>query len=153
MHSICVMSRDQHTHLKLLSSADIAGSHLAAIQMLRFMHKVFMQHHLLSTCGLVDLIIHHHHFATCALVNRVIHHRCSSTGASCTLLKCCHEAAAYTLLLSSQVPAQCCLAVQGWIDVTYLSQDGRLRLTRGNKGFSATLSSHCKAHHARVCNS
>ena len=24
--------------------------------------------------------------------------------------------------------------MQGWIDVTYLSQDGKLRLTRGNKG-------------------
>ena len=24
--------------------------------------------------------------------------------------------------------------MQGWIDITYLSQDGKLRLTRGNKG-------------------
>ena len=24
--------------------------------------------------------------------------------------------------------------MQGWIDITYLSQDGTLRLTRGNKG-------------------
>ena len=28
----------------------------------------------------------------------------------------------------------CCCAVQGWLDITYLSPDGSFRLSRGNKG-------------------
>ena len=58
--------------------------------------------------------------------------------ASCTV-HCQHDIDASNKCSSS---SQVCLhaqfdvfcVVQGWIDVTYLSQDGKLRLTRGNKG-------------------
>ena len=40
----------------------------------------------------------------------------------------------YSYSLQGHLLTLALYAGQGWIDVTYLSQDGKLRLTRGNKG-------------------
>lgn len=44
------------------------------------------------------------------------------------------RAVAMSLLFSCVMASQPCPGLQGWLDITYLSPDGRFRLSRGNKG-------------------